>query len=942
MPETASYNIGSIVRARGREWIVLPGSTEEELHLRPMSGSASEETLLLPDLERERPAPASFGLPDPALAGSCTQANLLRDALRFKLRNGAGPFRSFGNIAVQPRSYQLVPLLMALRQPVTRLLVADDVGVGKTIEAGLILRELLDRGEISRAAVLCPPHLVEQWQGELLDRFHISAVALTSRTAVRIERDVPAGESLFSHFPFVIVSLDYIKQERRRDNFLATAPEFIIVDEAHTCTQLGTGVQHRWKLLQALAQDTSRHLVLLTATPHSGNETAFYNLLSLLDPEFAGFATATESAFSKLRKKLARSFVQRRRADIEKYWGGEHIFPNRMIAEETYILPTAWQAFYQKILTYCRDLTTRGEEAGMHRAMVWYSTLALLRCASSSPAAAVRAFDRAETRAGEGADVPDTARVTDDPDAESPESDFEPDLLDIPAGHEMNQLRELAQKLMNDGSDPKLAKLTRSVRKLVDDGFHPVVFCRYVATAHYVADHLQKKLKGVSVRAVTGEMPSDDRETCVAELAEENERHVLVCTDCLSEGINLQEAFDAVVHYDLSWNPTRHEQREGRVDRYGQPAPEVRCLLLYGQDNPVDGLVLKVIIHKASAIKDDLGVVVPVPTDGRRLDEAMMRAILFKGIDDPNQMTFIENLDFGSRELEELDVHWRNAAEREKATRRVFAQQSLKPDEVLPELRHVDEVLGTPEDVRRFTTDALASLNAPLSPLPGHPDAFSFMPESLPDVLRERLRNDGLLHRNRHFRLTFDQNRALSNVTAIHRTHPLVSALADYVVETALSPALAPDGTLKASRCAVMATRDVSHKTILLLLRLRHRLTTHTGNGEKAVIAEELLTVAAESPSAPRWLVPDAIDALYRAEPAENLTGDTVRRALLSAFDFVRSQGAFLEDQAVRRADALLADHRRVRDASDARGSYSVTAVLPVDVLGVYVFLPSI
>ena len=134
----------------------------------------------MPSLESTKVESATFPPPDSSTPGSYSSAILLRDALRLKLRSGAGPFRSFGHIAVEPRAYQLVPLLMALKMPVVRLLIADDVGIGKTIEAGLIVRELLDRGEISRFAVLCPPHLVEQWQSELLERFHIRAAAVTA------------------------------------------------------------------------------------------------------------------------------------------------------------------------------------------------------------------------------------------------------------------------------------------------------------------------------------------------------------------------------------------------------------------------------------------------------------------------------------------------------------------------------------------------------------------------------------------------------------------------------------------------------------------------------------------------------------------------------------------------------------------------------------------
>lgn len=195
------------------------------------------------------------------------------DALQLKLRSGAGPFRSFGNIAVEPRAYQLVPLLMAMKQPTVRLLIADDVGIGKTIEGALIAREMLDRGEIHRMAVLCPPHLCEQWQRELEDRFHIQAVVVRSSSATRLERDLPPGTSVFDAHPFTVVSLDYIKSERRREAFQRFCPEFVIVDEAHTCTQGGQGRQQRFQLLKGLAENPQRHMVLLTATPTAVTKT---------------------------------------------------------------------------------------------------------------------------------------------------------------------------------------------------------------------------------------------------------------------------------------------------------------------------------------------------------------------------------------------------------------------------------------------------------------------------------------------------------------------------------------------------------------------------------------------------------------------------------------------------------------------------------------------
>ena len=135
---------------------------------------------------------------------------------------------------------------------------------------------------------------------------------------------------------------------------------------------------------------------------------------------------------------------------------------------------------------------------------------------------------------------------------------------------------------LQNGKDTKLKKAAEIVSEFIKDGFQPIVFCRFIQTAEYVAQALRNILpKTVEVMAVTGLLPPKEREDRVLELSKSAKR-VLVATDCLSEGVNLQEHFNAILHYDLSWNPTRHEQREGRVDRFGQPNPKIKVVTFYG------------------------------------------------------------------------------------------------------------------------------------------------------------------------------------------------------------------------------------------------------------------------------------------------------------------------------------------------------------------------
>jgi hypothetical protein len=232
MSEQGSYTVGSLVQARGREWVVLPDSSEDLLMLKPLGGRDEEVTGILPDLEPI--SAASFDLPDPSKPGDFRSARLLREAARLGFRGSAGPFRSFGRIAVEPHHYQLVPLLVALKQDPVRILIADDVGIGKTVEACLVARELLDRGEANRLVVLCPPHLAEQWQQEVREKFNIDAELLLPSTVRKLEGQC-LGESVFRRFPHLIVSIDFIKSERYRHDFVQDGAELIIVDEAHTC-----------------------------------------------------------------------------------------------------------------------------------------------------------------------------------------------------------------------------------------------------------------------------------------------------------------------------------------------------------------------------------------------------------------------------------------------------------------------------------------------------------------------------------------------------------------------------------------------------------------------------------------------------------------------------------------------------------------------------------
>ena len=726
----------------------------------------------------------------------------------------------------------------------------------------------------------------------------------------------------------MVVSLDYIKSDRHRAHFLSIAPECIIVDEAHTCSTGGRGKQLRFELLQHLAEEEERHIILLTATPHSGDDSAFHNLLSILRRDFAGLAEGHQATRQALREDLARHFVQRRRKDIEE-WHDSSVFPRRLTTEVTYTLTGEWGDFFDAVQTYCLQLAQRLESAdGTARHMIWYATLALLRCVASSPVAAERALTtRLTGTVEEMLALADDERLQDgDADGDGLASnDLEPAAaLDDAAA--LQALITRARQLSGQSGDPKLKALVAHLRDLLAEGFRPVVFCRYIATANYVARELKGHFKDATVDAVTGEYTPEERELRVASLIEA-ERPILVASDCLSEGINLQHGFTAVVHYDLAWNPTRHEQREGRVDRFGQKAREVRCTMLYGQDNPVDGFILKVIVRKAEAIRRELGVLVPLPQDEKRINQAMIKAALMKRNRAVRQMEL--DLDVAiAADLKPLETAWEDALEKARANPTKFAQRRIKPKKVLPEWQKQLELIGDEASIRRFVTNACSRLSAPLEPAR---QAWRFVPRHLPGALRERLAQENL---NRELVIDFHYP-SRQGAQFISRTHPLVAILADTLLEAALQ-----EESPLAGRCAATVCGEVEVVTTLFLLRLRHQLTYRKRDTSRTLMAEETVAIALEGRQNPRWLDDVAVNRLLEVTPSGNLADDAAVREIEHALAFCRANTLRLEELARERAETLLQDHRRVRQAAADIGSYKVSPCLPVDVIGAYVLLP--
>jgi hypothetical protein len=476
-----------------------------------------------------------------------------------------------------------------------------------------------------------------------------------------------------------------------------------------------------------------------------------------------------------------------------------------------------------------------------------------------------------------------------------------------------------------------LLKVVKIVKDLLDAGHRPIVFCRFIATAEYLGDELRSRLpKSVTTIAVTGNLPPDERINRIQQLAI-SDRYVLVCTDCLSEGVNLQQYFDALIHYDLSWNPTRHEQREGRVDRYGQVKPEVRIVTYYGTDNQIDGVVLQVLINKHKKIRKALGISIPVPTSSNTVLEALYEGLLLKNRD-AQQLLLFDDLDLKTK-TDELNAEWQNAADREEKTRSLFDQHRFDEKAVLQEVTSIRAAIGSSTDVRDFVSKTVRSTGGTFYEREG---LARISLKETPAAIREI--TDGKEELVARFQLPVGDREIY-----LSRTHPLVEGLATFVMETALDPQLASQSRVPGARCGVIRTRSVETRKTLLLLRMRFHILTTIDGVTKPLLAEDSQLVAFRgAPAAAEWLDQSEAESLLNAGPDENVTDDVARNFIRRVVDDLALLNSKLDEYTRKRGDELLAAHKRVRQAGQRRGiRETIEPQLPADVLGLYVYLPA-
>jgi len=943
---------GMLVYFRHRQWVVLPSNDKNIIPLKPIGGSDAEITAVYRPLQlpTDTIEKAEFSHPTKEDLADFQTAKLLYNASKLSFRNACGPFRCMGKLSFRPRSYQVVPLVMSLKQKTTRLLIADDVGIGKTIEALMILKELIERGEIERFAVICLPHLCEQWQKELKDKLDIDAEIIRSSTIASLERKLHEDISVFKHYPYQVISIDYIKLKDkmgRREMFINDCPKLIIVDEVHTCARpSGKGDQLRYELLKEISNDPNKHLVLLTATPHSGKDEEFQSLIGLLKPEFADYNIAEMD--QNKRKKLAQHFVQRKRENLKRWRKNSeenNPFPERDSKEIRYILSDDYLALYQGILDFARGLSSQtGKRIKNSSPIKYWAALALLRGAMSSPAAGLNMLQNRKKKVTEelhedeenfyfkGAlldkdmsqyDLPATTLVNEYP-AEQPENDF------------LEKLTRKAEQLCEASKDNKLTKTIEILQQWIKGEtetingtkqkitYNPIVFCKYIQTAKYIGSHLKKHFgKKVQVITATSELADEQRRELIAAIDPAKPR-ILVATDCLSEGINLQELFTAILHYDLPWNPNRIEQRDGRVDRFGQESPKIKTYILLGENNEVDKIVWDVLIKKIYEIRNSIGVNISIGED----DTSVMEDLIEKLITGEKQTENKQLQLFADDRITNVIEKMKQKAEN---LRSIFAHETVKADEIEKELKEVDEAIGDVASVETFVVNSIQELRGDCTKINNH--TYKINLTNLPTHIKSTVPHNGT-----NIHISFESPTPAGTIY-IGRNHKLVEQLCQFILSLAIDEQSHPKYG-KVARSAVVLTEQVKTRTTLIQFRVRN-VIREIGT-KKEIIAEEVFLWGYTGEGETLNTLPEEESKrlLFEIKSAENMPPESQVNEFEYEQKRFQAKAEAFKQVALERADHLVEAHGRFRTLVGGKSYETVIPVLPPDILGVYIFKP--
>lgn len=874
------------------EWY---GSSAIELTYKSASGDVANELLCRDDEKRleivTQGRPWSFD-------GDGAKFRLVSEAQRIRLAHLFDPLMAIHTSVVDPLPHQITAVYeeMLPRQPL-RFLLADDPGAGKTIMAGLLIRELIARGDLERCLIVCPGSLAEQWQDELYQRFHLHFNILTND-----KLEAAHTHNWFLETNLVIARLDKLsRDEKVQEKLKAPDAEWdlVVCDEAHkmSATFWGGEIKYtkRYRLGQLLSGLT-RNLLLMTATPHNGKETDFQLFMALLDGDrFEGrFRDGVHTSdVSDLMRRMVKEKLLK--------FDGKPLFPERRAYTVTYQLSDEEAYLYKAVTFYVREEFSRIDALGNDKraGTVGFALTMLQRRLASSPEAIYQSLQRRrqrlESRIGElrliqrGSQVSidwktknlDSDQIEDLEDIPEQEfEDVESDILDLATAaqsireleSEINTLKDLESHALNvrrSGKDTKwneLASILDEIFAVPSTGINGretgheslshghsrdvrgrkmVVFTEHRDTLNYLHQRITTRIgRPETIKVIHGSVGREERLAIQEAFRHNPEVQILLATDAAGEGINLQRAH-LMVNYDLPWNPNRLEQRFGRIHRIGQT--EVCHLWNLVADDTREGDVYRRLLEKLDQARKALGgrvfdVLGKLEFEGQPLRDLLLQAIRYGEQPDVRaRLTKIIDQTFDSNRIQALlDEHQLV----------VDAMDVSRVQRVRDEMERAEARRLQPHYIESFFLEAFKRLGGRIQQREPHRYEVKHVPESVRN--RDRQIGTGSPVLRRYERIAFEKSlvsrpQGKPPAAFVSPGHPLLNAVMDLTLER--------DRNLL-KRGAILVDDKDSSTTPRVLFSIRHVIQdgNQINDRERQTISEKVLYVEIDIENKPRHL----------------------------------------------------------------------------------------
>lgn len=669
--------IGQLAIVRKRPFVVTeiipaaPGiGRDKPNHLIKLSSveddGLGEELQVIWELEPGTSVYEKSTLPNPDSFDHPKRLQAFLDAVRWGAVSQAddkalqSPFRS----GIEVDDYQLDPVVRALSMPRVNLLIADDVGLGKTIEAGLVVQEMILRHRVRSVLIVCPSSLQVQWKEEMRDKFGLEFRIIDSNTISQLRRKRGIHVNPWTHFPRLITSVDYLKRERPLRTFRETLPagdqstyprayDLLIVDEAHNIAPSGRG-KYATDSMRTLAIRSLtphfEHKLFLSATPHNGYRESFAALLELLDSQRFARAITPD------RSQLDAVMVRRMKSELKLRWDGSRRFAERLVKHLEVPYTDEERLAHQALQQYS-ELRLKHASSDGERMAAEFVLKLLKKRLFSSPAAFGTTLEKHIASVGKqsGKTIAnrDIADFSDDY-ADDDEYELETGEVVSSVSQSLSALTAEEQSLLRRLSDYAVKTSLRPDSKAetliswLKNSLRPggqwneervIIFTEYRATQKWLYDLLAREgfAENERLEMIYGGMDNKQREAIKAAFQthpKDSTVRILLATDAASEGVNLQNYCSKLIHFEIPWNPNRMEQRNGRVDRHGQKADEVDIYHFVGKgfdkaqstakvgDLEADLEFLMRAALKVETIREDLGKVGPVIAT--QVEEAML------------------------------------------------------------------------------------------------------------------------------------------------------------------------------------------------------------------------------------------------------------------------------------------------------------------------------